>query len=147
MRPTDWRAVLPLVALGDRDRDEVSPVHIIAQFREPKLSFGLSRGVGALFADGDLALRVAALLDALHPQPVFALPVWVSWLEREWETPFKLVLIDDDEQASRSAIRCAKGQRVPAARHIAGMVEDMLEVSEDVSSRVEMIPTDSRQSM
>ena len=75
MRSEDWRELLPLVALGEPDGDEAAPVHIIARFEEPKLSFGLLGGVGAMFADGDLALRVAALLDALYPEPVLPVPV------------------------------------------------------------------------
>lgn len=144
MRSTEWRAIVPRVALGDPAVDERNPVHIVARFTESRLLFGLIRGAGAMFADGDLALRAAALLDALYPEPVFPLPVWVSWLDRDWDTPFEALLLDDNSEASRPAIDRAEGRLVPAARHIADMVQDVLRADQNASSRALAEPVADR---
>ncbi len=78
MRPEQWRAVLPVVALGDPAPDEMAPVNLLARFRDPKLGLVGRRDTVPLFADPDLALQVAALLSVFDPETVFALPIWVN---------------------------------------------------------------------
>ncbi|MDA0179317.1 helix-turn-helix domain-containing protein [Solirubrobacter phytolaccae] len=125
--PTRWKEMLPRFAIGTRADDEELPLHILFELTPSGYRLVSVPGCLGVFADWQLALAVAALLDCLSPFTVVAHPVWLDaamgWTDSSETGPDQLVLIDEQGQAPESVVH--RATREPAATYVSGLLQSL----------------------